>query len=505
MNDTLTGIAIFLFLALIVFGGGYAVLKLKWRLDAAEKALRTERLKNSRLQRELGDAATETDDLPPLRRRAVPLSDGQPPALTPLKSKPIVGPMHTPPAGVHATLAYIRTALSEPYRSDPYLFSLGWEEADGVGSIIAASLHGDSPIKANHLLCTAENDAGKGVLSFYIYWMLCAKLTPEQMQVVWIDPKRDGALLKRSAHLWCEPCMSDAEIMAAMSLLQLERRRRTLLREQHEVLRWEELPDHVRPPMIWVYFGELDLVIQVIMRQLDLSASQAEEYLDSWLTGELVSARAEGMRYLIDVQDPANRKMRWRKQIACFAAGYTSTWKGIEPALNATMDEIRSAGAMLPNTFTAPGYFTVRVRSDFATVRTPAIDLPTRKAAIAELPHVEVATLVGARLAEVQALARAQGLLETEDEPTLTEEGAIDYAAPYTRPASRRIQDQPTADQIETWRTQVLAWDAQGLRPYKMVQQMKGIRNATAYRLIEIVLGNDALTEDAPAPLEAQR
>jgi len=140
--------------------------------------------------------------------------------------------------------------------------------------------------------------------------------------------------------------------------------------------------------MLFVYVGELDLITQALATARGITIDRAEVEVDTFLTTELVSARADGIRYLIDVQDASNRRMRWRKQISYFCAGYTSTLRGIEPSLNATPEEVRASGALLPTSFKAPGYFTVRVRSDYATIRTPLITLDERKRAIARLPHV---------------------------------------------------------------------------------------------------------------------
>jgi hypothetical protein len=97
--------------------------------------------------------------------------------------------------------------------------------------------------------------------------------------------------------------------------------------------------------------------------------------------------------------------MRWRKQISYFCAGYTSTLRGVEPSLNAMPEEVRASGAQLPTTFSAPGYFTVRVRSDFATIRTPLITLEESKAAIGSLPHVSSQLTATERLVKLREAA----------------------------------------------------------------------------------------------------
>jgi hypothetical protein len=53
MLDLLTAIQIACVVLLAIGGPGYAVLRLYWRAEAAERDLRNERLKSSRLEREV--------------------------------------------------------------------------------------------------------------------------------------------------------------------------------------------------------------------------------------------------------------------------------------------------------------------------------------------------------------------------------------------------------------------------------------------------------------------
>jgi hypothetical protein len=53
MSDLLTAIQIAYVVLLAIGGPIYAVLRLKWRAESAEYALRNERLKSSRLEREV--------------------------------------------------------------------------------------------------------------------------------------------------------------------------------------------------------------------------------------------------------------------------------------------------------------------------------------------------------------------------------------------------------------------------------------------------------------------
>jgi hypothetical protein len=68
---------------------------------------------------------------------------------------------------------------------------------------------------------------------------------------------------------------------------------------------------------------------------------------------------------------------------------------------------VRASGALLPTSFKAPGYFTVRVRSDYATIRTPLITLDERKRAIESLLHVAHHLTAADRLVKLrEAVAR---------------------------------------------------------------------------------------------------
>jgi hypothetical protein len=369
VETVITAAQIICVFILVVVTPCYAYLKLRWRVLAAEKRARSERLGRLAAEAELEQTVAA---LSTTKQRIIKeLRDG-------------VGPLEHPPPGIVPMLRW----AAEHAPADPYFVAFGWEHIRGTPALAGISLHGDSPIKAMHGLITGETDSGKGVLAFLLFYQPVGTCTPDHLRVVWIDPKRDGSLLNGCAHLWTAPCLEPNDISDALYLLKLERERRSRLREQYLVLRWEELSASVRPPLLFVYISELDLVAQALATARGISVDRAEGEVDAFLTTELVSARAEGMRYLVDVQDAANRKMRWRKQIGYFAAGYTNSWRGVEAALNATPEELRQASAQSPTTFAAPGYFTVRVRSEFATVRTPNITLDERKRAIASLPHV---------------------------------------------------------------------------------------------------------------------
>jgi type II secretory pathway component PulJ len=67
MPDLLTAIQIACVLLLAIGGPAYAVLRLYWRMQAAERDLRNERLRRSRLERAVQQLA---EDLAAARRNA---------------------------------------------------------------------------------------------------------------------------------------------------------------------------------------------------------------------------------------------------------------------------------------------------------------------------------------------------------------------------------------------------------------------------------------------------
>ena len=88
------------------------------------------------------------------------------------------------------------------------------------------------------------------------------------------------------AHLWVAPVLEPQDISGTLLLLRLERERRNRLREQHRVFSWEELSVAVRPPMLLVYIGELDLVAQAIASMRGVSIDKARISLTTFQEGD---------------------------------------------------------------------------------------------------------------------------------------------------------------------------------------------------------------------------
>jgi hypothetical protein len=277
VESLITTVQIICVITLAIGTPVYVYLTLVWRAEAAERRARGERLLRRAAEAELEQMVGRLGAAE--QRMVKELRNG-------------VGPLDTPPPGIVPVLRW----AAEHAPSDPYFVAFGWERVRETPALAGISLHGDSPVKATHGLITGETDSGKGVLAFLLFYQLAATSTPDQLRVVWVDPKRDGSLLSGCAHLWTAPALEPNDINDALHLLRLERERRTRLREQQKVLRWEELSASIRAPLLFVYIGELDLVAQALATARGISVDRAEDEVDAFLTTELVSARADGIR-----------------------------------------------------------------------------------------------------------------------------------------------------------------------------------------------------------------
>jgi hypothetical protein len=126
--------------------------------------------------------------------------------------------------------------------------------------------------------------------------------------------------------------------------------------------------------------------------------------------------------------------------------------------------------------FNAPGYCTVRVRSDFATVRAPLITLDERKRAIASLPqtsqHLTAADRL-VKLREAQGMMREAAAFARSDaadadlgaalQPLLPGVEAVDAAAELKHPTRAGVE---VAD---AERAQIVAAVANGLTSRRQV------------------------------------
>lgn len=348
---------------LILIGGG-AMLVLRGREQRRRLARQRRRIaelerQNARLQRALAAAGAV----------------GAVGAVVPRPASPPVRPvpMPSPPLGVLAT---VRALEAQGNANDPYLFPVGWELARGGPGVVSLSLASSSPYRSGNIAVTGESQYGKGTLVFLVLAALCLRATSAQLRVLAIDPKRDFALWRGKAHNWREPVLGrDAALTrAAMAAVTAERERRARLREQHGVVLHEDLPEGVRPPVLVVYVGELNTL------RLDVPE------VEKWLTSEMSTVLADGIRFLIDDQNTSGKVTDWRTHIGTYIAGFQASQDWVRPNIGMGVDELRELGGVPMNKFAGPGYFTVRSGVDVATVRAPWVDIEARQAALALLP-----------------------------------------------------------------------------------------------------------------------
>lgn len=289
-------------------------------------------------------------------------------------------PLRTPPAGFGPTLR----AVEAYHETDPYAIPIGWQNSDGVADLVTGSLHGDSPYFVGNIQVTGMTRWGKNIWEFLTTTTLCYRTTPAQLRIFCIDGKGpDGALWRGLAHNWREPITREDEIPGAITALETLRTERMRLLEQHSVTKWEELPASTRPPLIWVVINELSLLEKVFGRELE-----------HWLTRELSSALAGGIRYCILMQDASNWETGWRRQIGLAVAGGQVSRDADKPNLGMSTTEIKDRGGIPPSELPERGYFTARFYRDVVSVSIPYLTVEERKAAIARLPKAVAAVKV---------------------------------------------------------------------------------------------------------------
>lgn len=283
-------------------------------------------------------------------------------------------PLSAPPAGFAPTLRVV----AEYHGDDPYAIPIGWQNSDGTPDLVSGSLHGDSDYFVGNIQVTAMTRWGKNIWEFLVTTTLLYRTTPAQLRIFQIDGKGpDGALWRGLAHNWREPITREAEIPGAIAALEGLRAERMRLLEQHAVTKWEELPIAQRPPLVWVVINELSLLEKVLGRELE-----------NWLTRELSSALAGGIRYCILMQDASNWDTGWRRQIGLAVAGGQVSRDADKPNLGMATGEIKERGGIPPSELSERGQFTVRFYRDVASVSIPFLSVEQRKEAIARLPRV---------------------------------------------------------------------------------------------------------------------
>ncbi|MEI8306021.1 MAG: hypothetical protein WCF99_03035 [Chloroflexales bacterium] len=324
-------------------------------------------------------------------------------------------PLRTPPAGFAPTLR----AVADYHREDPYAIPIGWQNSDGVADLVTGSLHGDSPYFVGNVQVTGMTRWGKNIWEFLTTTTLCYHTTPAQLRIFCIDGKGpDGALWRGLAHNWREPITREEDIPGAISALEGLRTERMRLLEQHNVTKWEELPANLRPPLVWVVINELSLLEKVLGRELE-----------HWLTRELSSALAGGIRYCILMQDASNWETGWRRQIGLAIAGGQVSRDADKPNLGMSTAEIKDRGGIPPSELSERGCFTARFYRDVVSVSIPYLNVEERKAAIARLPRALAAQAQVSSLLP-QAVPASQGLVTVPYDRTVA--SAADILADQT-------------------------------------------------------------------------
>jgi hypothetical protein len=140
------------------------------------------------------------------------------------------------------------------------------------------------------------------------------------------------------------------------------------------VTKWEELPPQTRSPLVWIVINELSPLEKVLGRELE-----------SWLTRELSSALAGGIRYCILMQDASNWETGWRRQIGLAVAGGQVSRDADKPKLGMSTAEIKERGGVPPSELAERGFFTARFYRDVVSVIIPYLNVEERKAGIARL------------------------------------------------------------------------------------------------------------------------
>ena len=332
-------------------------------------------------------------------------------------------PMEHPPVGIQPTLDRLNRLI--PIADDPYGFAIGWEEKNGQPGLAALSLWNDSTAKAGQILITGEIDSGKSSLAFLILSTLCLRTTTGQLRVFIIDPKRvDGAYWKGKAHNWRDPVLGAkdaAGIKAGMEALRAERELREQLIERYKVDKWEALPVAVRPPLLVVYVAELEV--------LELGTDN----LEGWLKAELTSARASGIRYILDTQTVSNKVTTWRGQLPTKIAGCQSSQDAVKPNVGLSLQEIEELGGIPPHKLPGPGYFVVRNKREVLTVRTPRITSDERWRVLEALPNAPEALQPASTRSEgIEALQPAS---ETAKKPAESPPARSTEAPEAAKPA----------------------------------------------------------------------
>ncbi len=124
-----------------------------------------------------------------------------------------------------------------------------------------------------------------------------------------------------------------------------------------------------------------------MINELSLREKVLGREMESWLTRELSSALAGGIRYCILMQDASNWETGWHRQIGLAIAGGQVSRDADKPNLGMSTAEIKDRGGIPPSELSERGCFTARFYRDVVSVSIPYLTVEERKAVIARLPR----------------------------------------------------------------------------------------------------------------------
>jgi DNA segregation ATPase FtsK/SpoIIIE, S-DNA-T family len=309
------------------------------------------------------------------------------------------GALANPPANLDASLAFIRST----YKPGRYTVPLGWTLLNNQPACVGASFLGDT----NHILITGRSDSGKDNAAMGMLLSLALTYPPERVQIAIIDGKGglDWAKWITKRHV-SQLAMDVKDIGPAMEALRAERERRTI-KLRGVVSKWDEYAGDDLP-LVVVYVAELSL----------LQSAIGKTALGDWLTTELVSSRAVGIRYIIASQDVSNLDTTWRRQISLFMAGVQNTQSADMPNTGMYTKDLEALGAVppsqLPSGRAGSGVFTCIHDRDVATLRTTLLTDANRTQLLGRLPDKPLQSKVAQTLPMVQ-----KSLKEEEYNPVL--------------------------------------------------------------------------------------
>lgn len=249
-----------------------------------------------------------------------------------------------------------------------YRFPLGWSCVAGRSALSQAAFVGD----INHVLLTAQSDAGKDNLAIGMLLSLAALHPPHELHICIIDGKGlDFVGWRDLPHAW-RLALTPDEIAPTMRALSAERERRRRILSAAGVSKWEAYQG-----------GDLPLLVTYVSELALLQDATSAKDLERWLNSELAAGRAFGMRYIVSTQTASNFPTRWRSQVSLFVAGFQPSQSQDTPNTGLRTNEIIRSGAVPPSELPAPptgaGVFCIVHGRDAVNVRAPLIDDDERR------------------------------------------------------------------------------------------------------------------------------